>query len=45
MGDNYYQPPADEDLYIPPGRNRFDRDELDPSEDKLALGPSSLHND
>ena len=41
----YYRAPAEEDIYIPPGRKKFDRDELNPSENKIELGPPILKND
>ena len=41
---NPYRPPAEEDMYIPPGRKRFDRDELRPSEDEIKLGPPIVEN-
>ena len=41
----YYRMPDEEDLYIPPGRKPYDRDELNPSENKIELGPPILKND
>ena len=32
-------------MYIPPGRKRYDRSELRPSEDNIELGPPTLQND
>ena len=41
----YYRAPAEEDMYIPPGRKKYDRNELNPSENKIELGPPILKND
>ena len=41
----YYRMPKDEDMYIPPGRKPYDRDELNPSENDIKLGPPTLKND
>ena len=40
-----YRPPLEEDIYLPPGRKRHDREELIPSEDKYQLGPRAVDND
>ena len=32
-------------MYVPPGRKRYDRSELNPSEDNIELGPPTLQND
>lgn len=40
-----YRPPPEEDIYLPPGRKRHDREELIPSEDKYKLGPRAVDND
>ena len=37
--------PAEEDIYLPPGRKRVDREELCPPEDEIELGPPTLDND
>ncbi len=37
--------PAEEDLYLPPGRRWIDREELCPPEDEIELGPPTLDND
>ena len=37
--------PAEEDMYIPPGRKPVDREELQPAEDKIELGPPTLDNE
>lgn len=36
---DYYRPPNEEDMYVPPGRNYFDREELNPAEDDIKVGP------
>ena len=43
--DEYYQPPNEEDMYIPPGRKKYDRDELNPEEENIKLGPPTLLNE
>lgn len=40
-----YRPPNDEDIYVPPGRKRYDRDDLRPPEDEINLGPPAVDND
>ena len=40
--DDYYRMPAEEDMYVPPGRKFYDREELSPEEDKINLGPPTL---
>ena len=40
-----YQPIAEEDIYLPPGRKPHNRDELRPSEDNMDLGPPIVDND
>lgn len=37
--------PAEEDIYIPPGRRYVDREELNPPEDIIDLGPPTLDNE
>ena len=37
--------PAEEDIYIPPGRKPFDREELQPKEEEITLGPPIVDND
>lgn len=37
--------PAEEDMYIPPGRKPHDRNELQPKEDDITLGPPIVDND
>ena len=37
--------PAEEDMYVPPGRKFYDREDLNPIEDKIELGPPILQND
>ena len=41
----YYRMPKEEDMYIPPGRKFYNREELQPSEDNIKLGPPTLKND
>ena len=41
----YYRMPKEEDMYIPPGHKFYNRDELQPSEDNIKLGPPTLKND
>lgn len=41
----YYQPPDESLYYVPPGRQPYDREELNPSEDKIDLGPPTLRNE
>ena len=40
-----YQPPNEEDEYVPPGRRKYDRNELRPPEDEIKLGPPIIDND
>ena len=40
-----YSMPAEEDIYIPPGRKPFDRNELRPKEENIELGPPIVDND
>ena len=44
MGD-YYRMPAEEDMYVPPGRKYYDREDLSPKEEEIELGPPTLQND
>ena len=44
-GFNPYRAPAEEDIYVPPDRKYFDRNELRPSEDNIELGPPIVDND
>ena len=37
--------PAEEDMYIPPGRKWHDRDDLCPKEEQIELGPPTLQNE
>ena len=41
----YYRMPAEEDMYIPPGRKWHDRDDLCPKEEQIELGPPVLQNE
>ena len=43
--DDYYRMPAEEDMYVPPGRKFYDREELCPKEEQIELGPPILQND
>ena len=42
---DYYKPPNEEDMYIPPGRKYFDREEIAAPEDELNTGPPVQQND
>ena len=37
--------PAEEDMYVPPGRKWHDRDDLCPKEEQIELGPPTLQNE
>ena len=40
-----YVMPAEEDIYLPPGRKFYDREDLMPVEDQIELGPPTLTNE
>ena len=42
---DYYRMPAEEDMYVPPGRKYYDREDLSPKEEEIELGPPTLQND
>ena len=42
---DYYRPPKEEDMYLPPGRKPFNRDELNLNIEVNQVGPPILQND